>query len=764
MTELQKKLHDTEDSYAKIQLEFSNSQQTHANDVRALVEENEIALSRLKNVEEAESRMDEMQKSWKTELDQQSVLVRDAQQNYENELLKHAEAATALKDARAKLSTVQEEIAFHEAQARSAKDKLASSEASWDSQKYTYEHEIEQLKNRINDLSAQNDNLLDQLERANNRLPVEGISEEQSVGSEDQSSTSARLVAYLRQEKAIAVTNQTLAQQEAARLKQQLDHTMASLDEAKLMIMKEQQRESEMSSVNSELEDMKTKLHELNLLRESNDTLRSQSDYYMKKAESLEAELTNAKESLVPLEDQLRDAKSESQAKTKEIELLRQDNDKWKQRSQRALESTNSVDPEELKALHEQVETLTLQVSKLETERDAKISELQSRNDMFNKLKQESQAKLKRRRDEHMQERDSLNKVIEGLNADLVKVKSELESVQQASLSGKAQNDEIVARLTDELAAVKRDLEAKKNELASNAATLSKDSVAGVDQEQFNEKQAIIEASQKQIEELQVKISSLEQRSQDSDVAALTQAKDDLTRRVAELTQQVESLRAMTKDEFGRPIDIEQAKKNWYQQWNRENLAKLTEQAKTQLEERKLALEKEYNEKIAANSQRTGDSANLEQQIKEAMQKGREAATKELNMRTKLIQGKLDKIAKEKQSLQEQLAQAQGGAIIGASNENKPDASTGASPAGNALGFKGRGGVSNRPGGLSTTQQPAKNGSQNTNAFQQRLGKPVLQRPKLLKPDAADEASASKRPSMDSSGNQAAKKRKESEK
>lgn len=85
---------------------------------------------------------------FKADLAQQVSIANNARQDYEQELVKHAEAANALKVLREEVagSKASEEELKRAAQV--AVEKLATSESSWESQKFTYENEIEQLKSR----------------------------------------------------------------------------------------------------------------------------------------------------------------------------------------------------------------------------------------------------------------------------------------------------------------------------------------------------------------------------------------------------------------------------------------------------------------------------------------------------------------------------------------------------------------------------------------------------------------------------------------
>ena len=104
-----------------------------------------------------------------------------------------------------------------------------------------------------------------------------------------------------------------------------------------------------------------SKINQLNVLRESNDTLRAESDRNMKKARSLTEELRVLQQQLQPLhEDQAR-LQSELVTKDMQIRLLEEDNARWKSRNEQVLAKYERIDPAELQALKDEVESLRKQ-------------------------------------------------------------------------------------------------------------------------------------------------------------------------------------------------------------------------------------------------------------------------------------------------------------------------------------------------------------------------------------------------------------------
>jgi nucleoprotein TPR len=473
------------DLLAATNQELSNVRETHAEELSATRAEKAKLESTIQEMSKSETRLMEIQTELKKDLEQQANITKDAQSNYEKELLKHADAASGLQKMRAEVGQLKEQVIELSAKAENSASQLAAGESSWGSQKYVYEHEIEQVKSRCSDLSSQNNALLEQLERISSR--VSRVSDQNVEGTDEASDDKSReIISYLRREKEIVECNLDVSQQEVRRIKQRLDHTTAALDEAKLDLQKERKREDEALNIAAEHSKVMKQLEDLNVLRESNSSLRHQSNYYMNKSQELETELNTLKSRVEPLEEQIRELAAESEAKDQQIKLVQDDNEKWKKRAEQILQKYQRIDPEELKALQNEVEALKLKVENLTKERDelqAQVShgtDLESKyNDLqetssktaeeldtltkrFDRLLSESQAKLKMRRVEAVE----LKAEVERLNQLVADRNKQLEAAQSAGGALAASNESQEVVLNAELDQTKLALAAAKSQIS----------------------------------------------------------------------------------------------------------------------------------------------------------------------------------------------------------------------------------------------------------------------------------------------------------
>lgn len=322
-----------------VQAELASLKEQESNKISKYVAEEKRLQGLVTALQSNEARLQESVQQMKDDFMRQASIAADAQQNYEREVVKHADATNALQALRAEHSLLKEQIFDLTATVTRTSEQLASSQSSWESQKYTYEDEIDQLKSRTDSLSSQNKVLLDQLEGISaqlaNRSSNPPTYDEATTTSEEQL---REIISYIRKEKEILDVKYELNSQDLKRLQQKLDHTVAALDQTKLELEKEREKDGDKLRLSQEHEKVMAQLNDINILRESNATLRQQSQFYSQKAKELEAEIEKQKATYEPLEGQLRDALAEVEMKEQQIKLTQQDGNRWKERAQQILQ------------------------------------------------------------------------------------------------------------------------------------------------------------------------------------------------------------------------------------------------------------------------------------------------------------------------------------------------------------------------------------------------------------------------------------------
>ncbi|KAF4201326.1 hypothetical protein CNMCM8927_001698 [Aspergillus lentulus] len=379
--EKEKKIQDLESRIEEISSELSttNNELSKLRDEQGeagrRLEEQKAALeAEITRLKEENERQIAAAQFHQDDLKAQAEIAQRAQQNYESELLKHAEAAKNLQVVRAEANQLKLELVESRTQADTYKKDLAQKEESWSELKERYESELAELQKRREEVLHQNNLLHTQLEGISSQIAALQKDRANIPDSEQDEGTTApnleglqEVIKFLRREKEIVDVQYHLSTQEAKRLRQQLDYTQSQLDEARLKL--EQQRRAAADSEHTALSHNKLMetLNELNLFRESSVTLRNQ----VKQAETALAEKSTRVEELLqqiePLETRIRELENIVETKDGEMKLLQADRDRWQQRTQNILQKYDRVDPAEMEGLKEKL-------ASLEKERDEAIS------------------------------------------------------------------------------------------------------------------------------------------------------------------------------------------------------------------------------------------------------------------------------------------------------------------------------------------------------------------------------------------------------
>ncbi|BFZ60532.1 Protein mlp1 [Saitoella coloradoensis] len=313
------------------------------------------------------------------DMQKQSDIANEAQQNYERELQKHAEAASNLQKLREQLRDVNNQLRVYRTDAESARASLTSSEASWEAQKEQMENELREMSTRCDDLRKQNDLLHSQFESISSQaLKIQQASSavaadiENAPVSADKSVEELReVIKYLRRERELIDCQHEVAVQENKRIKQELDHTTRALEEVRSQLTLERQRGAESATSAAQHQELIAKIGELNILRESNSALRAENERTGKTLKTLETQVETLNAQLAPLNEQLQTLTAEIEAKDQQIRLIEGDRDHWRSRAQSIFQKYDKIDPAELQALKNNLANLQSQYDALVVEGEA---------------------------------------------------------------------------------------------------------------------------------------------------------------------------------------------------------------------------------------------------------------------------------------------------------------------------------------------------------------------------------------------------------
>lgn len=368
--ELQLRIDDLTSEHSSTVSELSELRVKDAESRQRLQEERSAFETQLVQLKDQDDRHATAAQYHQEDLKAQAEIAQQAQQNYENELVKHAEAAKALQLVRSQFNELKIRMVELKTEAESARASLAQSEESWVESKDRYETELSEVRQGKENLIAQNNLLHKQLEDVSSQ--ISNLRKRTTIGESENSNNAEpapdlenlhEVIKYLRREKEIVDVQLELSTQEVKRLKQQLDYTQSQLDDTRLKL--NQQRRLEENNERTALNHQKLvdTINELNTFRESSVTLRNETRQAKASLAAREKQVEDLMTQIEPLKAEVRELSNKKEMQEGQMKLLEENCERWQQRAQNILQKYDRIDPAELESLKEQVKSL-------ETERD----------------------------------------------------------------------------------------------------------------------------------------------------------------------------------------------------------------------------------------------------------------------------------------------------------------------------------------------------------------------------------------------------------
>ena len=369
--------------------EITRIRSEEASNRQSLLIENEALKSEVEVLKKSDEWHASVTSALSEDIRMQARIANEAQQNYERELVKHAEAAQSLQALREEQNSLHAQLRESQNKAESTSASLLLASDSWDIQRDTLEKEMRQMTTRCDELVQHNKLLHSQYESLSTQISKIGSQHETNGanGENDESAISTLksteelrdVVRYLRHEKEIVDVQYELSVQESKRQKHQLLQLQSAVDEMQLQISQQGQRESDLTRSSAQHQELLVKINELNILRESNVALRLEMERNFKNSTDLSEKLNGLQSRVEPLEDQNEELKSDLEVKEQQIVLLEQDNERWKNRAQQILQKYERIDPVELQNLKEELENLRKNLDAARDQKDIAVREAEGR-------------------------------------------------------------------------------------------------------------------------------------------------------------------------------------------------------------------------------------------------------------------------------------------------------------------------------------------------------------------------------------------------
>ena len=511
--DLEQRIEETSSELASVNSELSDLQKEEAEHNRRSDDQKRTFEGQLSELKDQDDRHAAAAQYYQEDLKVQAEIAQQAQHSYENELVKHADAAKALQKARGEYNELKLDFVEVKTEAESARTKLRQNEVSWAEAKDRYKRELADLKSGQENLKTQNDRLHQQVESVMAQMSTFSKREPISAQSPDGESSFSSLenlqevINYLRREKEIVDVQLELSSQEGKRLKQQLDYTQTQLDDTRLRL--NQQRRIETDSERSNLEHRKLMetIDELNTFRESSVTLRAESRQAQSTLSTKITEFEELKARIEPLQAEISALKNERETQEGEMKLLKENSDRWQQRAQNVLQKYDRIDPAELESLKGQLKTLESERDELQTAKQNLQEQAEGASNQIAQIHEQSNEKIATMRARLTDQFKSRSKTL----SDTIREK---DAALQASTTEKAELDGRLAELSGlqaELEKAKAERDAALESVGTQATVVNVNAADGSEDGQVDEDENA-KPLLRDLESLQEKLAAAESR------------------------------------------------------------------------------------------------------------------------------------------------------------------------------------------------------------------------------------------------------------
>ncbi|XP_047326588.1 nuclear-pore anchor-like [Impatiens glandulifera] len=434
----------------------------------------------------------------KEDLDKEHQRWRDAQSNYERQVILQSETIQELNKTSIALESLQGEASEHRKLVDTLKTENNALKTRWEIEKSIMEKSKNYSEMKFREIDEQNKILHNRLEALHIKLAekersLSGV----SSGSSDQDRINDNglqsIVNYLRPSKEIAETEISLLKKEKLRLQSQLESALNAGDTAQASLHAERANSRTSLLTEEEFKSLQLQVRELNLLRESNLQLREENKQNFEECQKLNVMAQNAIVEKEHLEDSLRVRQTEFEVYKKDAEMLKGQKDLLESRVHELLERCQDIDMEDYAHAKEAVQQMQANISskegelveirKLLCQKDASILQLESelatsitkvneKESRLNKILQvestmkldlEKQKKtviqLKRKIDSLSKEKDDLSKEKQAMSKQLEECKQGLKS------DGEAAGEQVMKEKDTKIQILEKTVERQREEL-----------------------------------------------------------------------------------------------------------------------------------------------------------------------------------------------------------------------------------------------------------------------------------------------------------
>ncbi|CAA7262954.1 unnamed protein product [Cyclocybe aegerita] len=465
---MQERLDQATKELAELRTQYNEIQKTFEAERTAWINDKKTLEDTIVDMSTSEKHSESDRSTREQEMRSLEDRAKAAEQRYSQEIIAHAESMKSIDALKKELSASQTAARQYLNAQETAQAKLVSSENSWRQQKEALDKEVADLNARCQDLSQQNSVLHQHLESVSAQAtrirqaadaPVDSTTTNAEGETTDESdnriSELRSVINYLRKEKGIVDLQLEMSKRENGVLKSQIERLSQTLQETRATLAEERERAIANTASAAQHAELVERINQLNILRESNATLRAEAESAAKKARDLEVKLNDLSKELDPAKEQARSAQAELNATKVQMQRLEQESRRWQERNAQLLSKYDRIDPSEVQALKDEIEKLKTEASTAQGQLATKEGEAAAQAKRLEAVEQNLRAY-----------RESANKNTQSFRAKLGEL-----NTQKSTLTEQKQTLEAkVASLEQEITALQAAAASKPDAPTENAA------------------------------------------------------------------------------------------------------------------------------------------------------------------------------------------------------------------------------------------------------------------------------------------------------
>lgn len=317
---LKSELRDLSDLFDQSKQEAIDIEKKYSNEVEQLKLKIDESIMKANAYDDLKKDYELKFESVTKDMESQSKISDENQKKYHEELQRNTELTNEMDKLKSQCNNLETSIGQLTTKLNSTKLLLDKKDESVEEEKQNIQDELVSSRIKVKDLQDQNNVLLNQLE-------LSKLAYTSDVSEASSKDDLREVVSYLRREKDSAEAKLTSYSEDQRRLEQRLNQVTTELEATKSELSKSQSNINVTDGNNKEHDRLLDQLQQLNILRESNTTLRNENSVNIQRISDLESELQSVTSKFEQLEKKVSELSMQNEVKEQTIRLIKEENE-----------------------------------------------------------------------------------------------------------------------------------------------------------------------------------------------------------------------------------------------------------------------------------------------------------------------------------------------------------------------------------------------------------------------------------------------------